>query len=264
MKQPHISDWKLELLALGKLQAEEQQALLAQIEHDPALQARYQEIQESNPALLRDYPAEQVATEVARRLRVHQMGQARPARPAWLEALLTPQGWAMVAVAACLLALGLTLLPDATQDPYEGPPGFRVKGEPTLLVHRIQGEVATRLSDENVARQGDTLQLSVAGAQGRYVVVLSVDGNAHVTLHYPLAGDGGLQASDTPFSLPHSYRLDDAPRFERFFLITSQAPLDPQALLEQARRAAPGLEAAPLEDLPEQARQSSFLLKKTR
>jgi hypothetical protein len=38
--------------------------------------------------------------------------------------------------------------------------------------------------------------------------------------------------------LPHAYRLDDAPAFERFFLVTSAAPFDAAQAVEAARRLA--------------------------
>jgi hypothetical protein len=43
-----------------------------------------------------------------------------------------------------------------------------------------------------------------------------------------------LQAGDLS-PLPHAYRLDRAPRLERFFLVTSPAPFAVESMLARAR-----------------------------
>ena len=65
--------------------------------------------------------------------------------------------------------------------------------------------------------------------------------------------------------LPNSYQLDDAPRFERFFLITHPKPIDREWILDLAQALANnGEEAATgqLEELPEGFMQWSVSLEK--
>ena len=72
-----------------------------------------------------------------------------------------------------------------------------------------------------------------------YGVILSIDGNGTVTLHFP--GDAG-QPTDLEMNrkvfLDSSYELDNAPDFERFFFITSSHAIDVNAVLEGARQLA--------------------------
>ena len=59
-----------------------------------------------------------------------------------------------------------------------------------------------------------------------YGVLLSIDGARKVTLHWPEAGQRRrrpLQASGE-MRLPSAYELDDAPAFERFFLVRADEP----------------------------------------
>ncbi len=114
----------------------------------------------------------------------------------------------------------------------------RVKGAARLLVFRQAGERAERLEQDALVRAGDVIQLRYnAGGQG-YGVIASIDGAGAVTLHHPASEDAppeatALAAKTT--ALPHAYELDDAPRFERFFFITSDRPVDVQRSLASLR-----------------------------
>ena len=266
-----ISDLKLELLALGALSPQEARAVQDALESDPEARARLERLQ-SDDAILREFTPDDVAAEVARRVALHEL--AAPARPPWYERLLGPQlGWA-VAFAACVLAASLWFQLDQDTAPGVAPPinddGVRVKGSPTLLIHKVDAAgVTTRLDAGGAVAEGDRLQLSVTRATGLHAVVVSLDGRGQVTLHFPQGGgDGAIRAEGgAPFSLPHSYELDDAPHFERFILITAPAPLDAAAVLDRTRRLAADplkRELAPIPGLPARSHQASFLLKKAR
>jgi hypothetical protein len=73
--------------------------------------------------------------------------------------------------------------------------------------------------------QGDTLQLAYRAHGERYGAILSLDGRGVLTRSLPLEGDEAvpLEAGGL-VPLPHALSLDDAPSFERFFLVTGQAP----------------------------------------
>jgi hypothetical protein len=65
---------------------------------------------------------------------------------------------------------------------------------------------------------------------------VSVDGAGGVTRHWPV--DGTLAAaleSGREVLLPESFRLDAAPRFERFFFVTSTQPFDVSRVVDAAR-----------------------------
>ena len=101
-----------------------------------------------------------------------------------------------------------------------------------LLIHR-EGDDAPLPSGANV-REGDLLQLSYAGTS-THGVIASVDGSGVATLHFPDAEDGNTRLDAGLVRLDHAYELDDAPDFERFFLISADVPLDPEEILDQVR-----------------------------
>jgi hypothetical protein len=85
-----------------------------------------------------------------------------------------------------------------------------------------------------------------------------------VSLHFPLKREGSTQLERSrKIVLPNSIELDDAPDFEKFFLITSGSPLNVPQILEMAgnlaKRSDPLLANL---DLPEGMSQFSFLILK--
>ncbi len=266
MKKPPISEWKLEQLVLGILPTKEEEELRALLAQDPALRQRYEDIQASDEEVLQHFPAEGVFTEVSRRVRAHDLASADPGRSRGVTFFAMPQVWISTAVAVCLAVLVWGVWGQGETNIEHAPSGgLRIKGEPSLLIHRVHDESVARLSQKDTVRRDDTLQLSITSAAEHYAVVFSIDGNRHVTLHFPGDGVRQLPSGTEPFSLPRAYRLDDAPVFERFFLVTSTSALDVDEVLSQVKQFAatsPSLEDAPVNGLPSDTRQSSILLKK--
>lgn len=96
-----------------------------------------------------------------------------------------------------------------------------------LAIHRIAkaNAEALRLSNGDSASAGDLLQVGTLAGPKRFVAILSLDGNGQITRHLPESGDSSLLVS-SKLQAPHSYQLDDAPKFERFVLVESRTPFD--------------------------------------
>ncbi|MCP3103355.1 ActD protein [Myxococcus sp. K15C18031901] len=263
-------DWLLERIALGELPPESLVAARARLEQEPDGRARLARLEEDSQRTLSRHSAEAVASEVRRREHLARVrgDAARPSeRPDW-------QGLALgMPVVASLVLLFLSAPRDSVEPPLLSParvelletPG--IKGDARLLVYRQGMGLGDPelLMDHAQAHAGDLLQLSYVSGGKTHGVVVSVDGRGAVTLHFPttLVGSTALKPGRA-VSLAHSYELDDAPDFERFFLVTSQGPLDAGAVLEAARLLArQPVEAGthPL-PLPDTLAQTSFTLEK--
>jgi hypothetical protein len=150
--------------------------------------------------------------------------------------------------------------------------GTKAPGTPQLWVYRRRAVANSpqpeRLSDGARAARGDLLQLAyAAGHDGRYGVLLSIDGAGRVTQHLPEPGAHAAAALRTPdeINLPSAYELDDAPGFERFLLVTATQPFPVASALDAAHSlAGQGASArtAPLPLSPD-FHQTSVLLQKT-
>jgi hypothetical protein len=262
-KTSETPEWLIERLALGELDpatAAEVRARLAA--EGRTLEGEVGALSISNREILNDHPPARVVAAVRRRAGVGPRGKAR-----W--ALALPL--ALAGAAAILLvahptkhgttATGTTGLPPTLED-------TTIKGPAKVHVYRHGAGVDERLGDGARAARGDLLQLAYnAGERGVFGALLSIDGAGRVTLHWP-EGAGPTAArlsAKGEVKLPSAYELDDAPAFERFVLVTSEAPFAMAPVLEAARALAarPDAHARDLA-LPPSLRQTSLTLEKSR
>lgn len=248
-----VPGWRLERFRLGELPPEELRAVERSLESSEEARAHLTALESSDEVILAQYPPRLVGAEIRRRA-------DRPT-PSRLRPLLG------AAVAACTLAAALLLRPPNDPPAAHGPDQTRVKGPRSgLIVYRRAGAGLERLADGSRVSARDVVQVLYLSAGERYGVVLSVDGRGAVTVHLP-AGRAArtaelLQGRATP--LATAYELDDAPEFERFFLVTSTVPFEVSVATEAARRLAsptPSARSAVL-DLPPGFGQATFLLRK--
>ncbi|MBZ4333986.1 ActD-like protein [Corallococcus interemptor] len=277
MTSPHRTpDWLLERIALGELPPDELAAARDRLSREPDGPARLAALEADSRATLEALPPDRVAREVQARFAragspaATPRAEAPPSRPSWrfLPALVP------VLAAATLVVLvrpGASSQQQEARDPWAatGTPGVleptRSKGlQPRLDVHRQAGTRTEHLTDGAPAQAGDVVQLSYTAAGHAHGVILSVDGRGTVTPHLPALGDTSapLERGGSHL-LPRAYELDDAPGFERFFLVTSDAAFDLEGVMAAARvlAASPEARTAPL-TLPAGLGQTSFLLEK--
>jgi hypothetical protein len=274
-----VPDIILERFRLGELPPAQMAALRARAAAEPGLRARIEGLAGSDASILETYPANAMAGTLEARAGAAKTrstvspGSSGPARagrrsahPWFLRpAFAAPAGLAL----ACCLFLLLRPAPDPGNMPVtEGADAYavRLKGsEAGLAIFRKSRGAAELLPPHALARAGDTLQVFYHSRLPAYGVVFSVDGSGSLTLHLPESGSAAsaLQAGDL-LPLPHAYRLDRAPKLERFFLITAPKPFDIDALLARARASFAIHHAVPdsLEGLEEGFRQYPYTLRK--
>ncbi|HEQ71248.1 MAG TPA: hypothetical protein ENN69_02065 [Spirochaetia bacterium] len=234
----------LEKYILGECDRKEKDLIEERILCDPALRRRLDALQASNTEILSRYPARDFTRTVRERLAAGRHPSRlrlrfRPLIPAW-----TAAGVAVLAAVLWLRPLlfqeTARVVPEATNHEV------RMKGDPlpstpSLTLYRKQNsnhpapDQAEKLADRSLATENDLIQIRYFSGIKKYGVILSVDGRGNVTLHYP-AGPNASTALETgkEVFLPESFKLDDAPRFERFFFVTSDTPLSVSGILAAA------------------------------
>lgn len=267
MSHETVPDWLLERLRLGELPAEEAAAVRRAIDSDQSVRDRLAALDRSDAEIHAAHLPRLVAAGIRARLEAAEATAVRGRR-------LVPLGLrpALAAAAAVfVLALGLTtLLPsrpgrDRTDDSTDV---IRIKGmAPHLVLFRQTPTGAEPLADGALARPNDVIQVLYLSAGRRYGVIVSADGRGVVTQHLPSgeARSTRLTTGD-PVALPSAYRLDDAPDWERFYLVTSDASFDVALVTGAVRQslvAAPAQAATtPPLALPRSLEQTSFTLRK--
>jgi anti-sigma-K factor RskA len=233
-RHPEISQWMLEAALLGELSDEDQRKVDSALAADPALRAELDRLKASNSEILANNPPDEVAQEIRRRadlLRAsRERAQAKEARPAKslfsrlseIPALRMPILAPAAGLALLLVVAIPRMLPTRGGSDTES---VNLKGaEARLFVYRQGTGGMESLNPGDSAIAGEVLQLFVQSPAQPYIAVLSIDGGGKVTRLWPADGESAARlAGKDKVSLPQSYRLDEAPGFERFFLVTSAA-----------------------------------------
>jgi hypothetical protein len=254
MKKHRVPDILIEQLLLGELP----EARARQLREDPGVRARIAELQASNREILERYPPEVMVKRIGWRLEKQREARARPARRWSLPRLAPAAGFAVL-----LLAAGAVLV---TVAPWrERGEAARLKGYPHLVIYRRTVGGAEELAAGGGIRAGDELQIGYVAAK-KYGVIFSIDGRGVLTLHFPASPGAPSQLQPQGKGmLDFAYKLDDAPGFERFFLVSSDRPAPVAEVLAAGRRLASDPRQARqgrLEGLPAGLEQWSVLLDK--
>ncbi len=268
-----VPDLMVEKLALGELPEARAQARRERLDEDG--DDRLARIERSNAEILREQPPSEVAAAVRRRLAQLDEEPSR-ARPGWLM-------WAPTAAAAAVMLLwwvghdvdtpaGTVVIAETGLEPPAaesgaGPEQIFLKGDPVLAIDELHEGRPRRVAAGAEVSAGDLLQLTYNAKGAQQGVVVSIDGAGAATLHFPAReSDDPRLAHGGPIPLPESYELDDAPGFERFFFVTTDASeprLDVTQVMEAARSLARSDAAREgTLALPDGWRQQSLLLRK--
>jgi hypothetical protein len=259
-----LPDWLVERAALEEVPSASRERLAAA---DPAeLAARIASLRELDAEELRRHPAGPAIADIERGVaRVRSRRAARRRRAGAALAAVT------AATVAVVLVAGRKGEPAGERSAATATAGgepvevesTRIKGDVRLLAFRKTSGRIERLAPGAVVRAGDVVQLRFNGGGRRHGLIASIDGAGAVTLHFPDREDAPTALGNKTTDLPHAYALDDAPRFERFFLVTDDQPIDVAGTLAALRALAarPGADRAAL-DLPSRFHQVSLLLHK--
>ncbi len=217
----HVPELWLEQYALDELPPARRDRIERALADDPALQERLDAIRTSNEAVLKAMPPRVFAAAVDQRART----TPNPATNRRLWSFAAP---ALLAAVALFVAVPVAV---NTMGPGASDPGLedvRAKGDPMVFVHRQldRGE-PEQLGDGDVVGEGDVLQVSYTASGAEFGAVFSVDGRGTVTWHLPSNGRHATRLQEgAGVPLDHAYEIDDAPRFERFVLVTGPDDFD--------------------------------------
>jgi len=240
-RSDRVPDLLLEQYRLGELSKDASARLERRLEEDVNLLSRLEALERSDEEVRRRYPPEWLAGQIRLRLGSPAPMSALPARAAWGR-------WAVPVAVAAAVFVAMVLLPRPVGPPPGSDATERVKGSgPSLALYRRTSQGSERLAEGDLLRQGDLLRVGYQASGRRYGVILSIDGHGAVTRHLPIQGAAAAVLDrDGLVLLDDAYELDDAPRWEAFYFVTSDEPFDVEPVLAAAREAASrGIGASP-------------------
>lgn len=241
-----VSEIMLERFVLDELPAEVADRIDEAMKHDALLRERAMALATLQSASDSRWIAESI------RQRLHQ--QQRPSR-----SILR---WATPAAVALILA---AIVARPGDRPSTGAAmGERIKGpDAALSIYRQTPNGSEQLDEGTVAHQGDVIRIGYRVSDTAFGMIASVDGRGVVTLHHPAATPRAtrLRGGEVVL-LDQAYELDDAPKWERFYIITGTTEFDVAPIVDAiARSAATPAGGAPL-PLSSTLNQATFQLQK--
>lgn len=242
-----IPDWKLEKYLTGDLPAEEMHEIRKMEATDEIFAGRVKMLREDNAAILKRLPFEKLSEKIAtmpgrsnagagNTVRVNFKLVKFAAAAALVLAVVTvalfgqrslsEQGGTVLANNAKMAnsVNGAQLMEVAMVDASgAGDDGLRIKGlSARMEVWKKTGDSAVQMENLGEAREGDEIQLRYAVAEKCFGLLFSMDGNGTITMHMGHENRAVELEPGKMTTLPFAYKLDNAPKFEKFFFLTSK------------------------------------------
>ena len=237
MKNDRIPELYLEQALLDELPEEKRDLL-----EGKKAAARLDELKASNREILMKYDPAGMAERIQKRIESDEnKDDSGNIKTGWFG-----QHRVGVLLAAAALALFAGTSPflfrksPAVDMPTTGTEITRIKGmDPAISLYRKLNGSVEQLNDGAFARESDLIQISYNAAGMPFGAIFSIDGRGVVSLHFPADTRGSLVLKrEGEVALDFSYRLDDAPRFEKFFFITCDRTFDIETVLKAAEKLA--------------------------
>ncbi len=247
------SDLTYEQYLLEELPKNRMKEIRAHLEENPEAAAHLDSLRKSNEEILSTYPADIFAEKIRRHQLFTRTGTGENKTSPKDRYSIMRRAAAPAAAAVMLLITGYLVIPNIPgSGPITGPEnGIRLKGSGGLSVYRKGKTEVERLKNLDRVMKGDLIQIAITPTKGRFAAVISIDGRSMVTVHYPLQGDRAASVKPGKrIVLKKSYELDDAPEYERFFLITSDGEFNVREIREKASDLAADTERAKINKLP--------------
>ena len=260
----YIPDLYLEKFVQGLLSSREMEEIYKLLESDEQLKQHISEIQLSNAAFRGSPLYSEALKNIVNKASKKKIHNRKKHPPLWQ--------YAGASLVACFLIF--TFLPNEgflfnsnTKKSFsEFGSDVRLKGMlPELNIYRKQKDYVEEIANHQLVSNYDVLQLRYQGAGYQFGVIFSIDGRGQVTLHFPANEVESTRIqSEGNVALPYAYELDDAPGFERFFLLVSHSSLNVDEILKKGNVLANSELAATNEKItmPAEVYQTSVLLVK--
>ncbi len=228
-----IPDWKLEKYLTGDLPAEEMREIREMEATDEIFAGRVKMLREDNAAILKKLPFEKLSEKIAMMPGRSNAGAGNTVRVNFKLVKLAAAAALVLAVVTVALFSQRSLSEQNTQlmevamADASGDDGLRIKGlSARMEVWKKTGDSAVQMENLGEAREGDEIQLRYAVAEKCFGLLFSMDGNGTITMHMGQENRAVELEPGKMTTLPFAYKLDNAPKFEKFFFLTSKSEFE--------------------------------------
>ena len=226
-----IPDWKLERYLTGDLPESDMREIREMETVDEIFANRVKMLREDNAAILKKFPFEKLSEKIAMMPGRSNAGAGNTVRVNFKLVKLAAAAALVLAVVTVTLFSQRSLSEQNTQlmevamvdASGAGDDGLRIKGiSARMEVWKKTGDSAVQMENLGEAREGDEIQLRYAVAEKCFGLLFSMDGNGTITMHMGQENRAVELEPGKMTTLPFAYKLDNAPKFEKFFFLTSK------------------------------------------
>ena len=238
-----IPDWKLERYLTGDLPESDMREIREMEATDEIFANRVKMLREDNAAILKRLPFEKLSEKIAMMPGRSNAGAGNTVRVNFKLVKLAAAAALVLAVVTVALfsqrslseqsgtvlannanmansVNGAQVMEVAMVDQNDD---VRIKGlSARMEVWKKTGDSAVQMENLGEAREGDEIQLRYAVAEKCYGLLFSMDGNGTITMHMGHENRAVELEPGKMTTLPFAYKLDNAPKFEKFFFLTSK------------------------------------------
>ena len=228
-----IPDWKLERYLTGDLPAEEMREIRDMEATDEVFAGRVKLLREDNAAILKKLPFEKLSEKISampgrsngagNTVRVNFTLVKFAAAAALVLAVVTVALFSQRDITVPAQSANGTMDVAMVTDVENAMGDTRIKGlDARMEVWKKIGDSAVQMSNLDEAREGDEIQLRYSVPEKCFGLLFSMDGNGTLTMHMAEGNKAIALEPGKMTTLPFAYQLDNAPKFEKFFFLTSR------------------------------------------
>ncbi len=228
-----IPDWKLERYLTGDLPAEEMREIRDMEATDEVFAGRVKLLREDNAAILKKLPFEKLSEKISampgrsngagNTVRVNFTLVKFAAAAALVLAVVTVALFSQRDITVPAQSANGTMDVAMVTDVENAMGDTRIKGlDARMEVWKKIGDSAVQMSNLDEAREGDEIQLRYSVPEKCFGLLFSMDGNGTLTMHMAEGNKAIALEPGKMTTLPFAYKLDNAPKFEKFFFLTSR------------------------------------------
>lgn len=221
-KNGPVSDFKMEQYLIGALPENEMKELREREASDEIFAARVATLREQNEKILDANPFENLARDLdvnaaVTRFNVLKIAAAVVVALGIFSAVFVGGKADVIQSSETIPSAGMDVAMVTENS------DTRIKGlDARMEVWKKSESGIVQLEDMSTAKEGDEIQLRYSVPEKCYGMIFSMDGNGALTVHMGNDNEAIALEPGKMVSLPYAYKLDDAPHFEKFFLLTSE------------------------------------------
>ncbi len=215
-----FSDLQLEKYILKELDEKQMAKITTVLETNSELQRRIRAINDNNQDFVDKTNRRQEAYLIKLKMTEHKYSWRTQ-----LKSLFEQPKIKFLSSAVALCFVFIIAVPQFTGQPETE--GLRTKGlDSHLVIYKKTQDQVEKLAHGTKVSSGDLIQLSYVSAGEQFGAIFSIDGNGLLTLHYPDNKESMTKlVTGKQVILPNAYELDSSPKFETFYLVTSNKPI---------------------------------------